>query len=59
MPYSMQLTEQIPNDPLRMGAKSTTTSNHPSTPCRLQKAIIIIITHTARLLGGITESPDN
>ena len=32
MPYNMQLTEQIPNDPLRMGAKSTTTSNHPSTP---------------------------
>ena len=32
MPYSMQLTEQIPNDPPRMGAKSTTTSNHPSTP---------------------------
>ena len=32
MPYSMQLTEQIHNDPPRMGAKSTTTSNHPSTP---------------------------
>ena len=32
MPYSMQLTEQIPNDPPRMGAKSTTTSNHPGTP---------------------------
>ena len=32
MPYSMQLTELIPNDPPRMGAKSTTTSNHPSTP---------------------------
>ena len=32
MPYSMQLTEQIPNDPPRMGAKSTITSNHPSTP---------------------------
>ena len=27
----MQLTEQIPKDPLRMGVKSTTTSNHPST----------------------------
>ena len=25
MPYSMQLTEQIPNDTPRMGAKSTTT----------------------------------
>ena len=32
MPYSMQQTEQIPNDPLRMGAISTTTRNHPSTP---------------------------
>ena len=29
MPYSMQLTEQIPNDTPRMGAKSTTISNHP------------------------------
>ena len=25
MPYSMQLTEQIPNDPPRIGAKNTTT----------------------------------
>ena len=32
MPYSMKLTEQIPNEPPWMGAKSTTTSNHPSTP---------------------------
>ena len=32
MPYNMQQTEQIPNDPLQMGAKITTTSNHPSTP---------------------------
>ena len=32
MPYSIQLTEQIPNDPPQMGAKRTTTSNHPSTP---------------------------
>ena len=31
MPYSMQLTEQILSDPPQMGAKSTTTSNHPST----------------------------
>ena len=38
MPYSMQLTEQIPNDPPRMGAKSTTTSNHPSTPPPLCKS---------------------
>ena len=29
---SIQQTEQIPNDPPRMGAKSTTTSNYPSTP---------------------------
>ena len=34
MQYSMQLTEEIPNDPPQMGAKSTTTSNHPSTPGR-------------------------
>ena len=30
--HSIQQTEQIPNDPPRMGTKSTTTSNHPSTP---------------------------
>ena len=30
--HSIQQTEQIPNDPPQMGAKSTTTSNHPSTP---------------------------
>ena len=30
--HSIQQTKQIPNDPPRMGAKSTTTSNHPSTP---------------------------
>ena len=29
---SIQQTDQIPNDPPQMGAKSTTTSNHPSTP---------------------------
>ena len=29
--YSMQQTEQSPNDPPQMRAKSTTTSNHPST----------------------------
>ena len=36
--HSIQQTKQIPNDPPRMGAKSTTTSNHPSTPpgaCKL------------------------
>ena len=32
IPYSMQLTEQIPNDPPWMGAKSTSSINHPSTP---------------------------
>ena len=32
MPYSMQLTEQIPNDPPGMGAKIITISNHPSRP---------------------------
>ena len=30
--HSIQQMKQIPNDPPRMGAKSTTTSNHPSTP---------------------------
>ena len=30
--YSIQQTGQIPNDPPQKGAKSTTTSNHPSTP---------------------------
>ena len=30
--HSIQQTEQIPNDPPQMGAKSTTTSNHSSTP---------------------------
>ena len=30
--HSIQQTKQIPNDPPQMGAKSTTTSNHPSTP---------------------------
>ena len=29
---SIQQTEQIPNDLPRMWTKSTTTSNHPSTP---------------------------
>ena len=36
LPYNaahiIQQTKQIPNDPPRMGAKSTTTSNHPGTP---------------------------
>ena len=32
MHTTKQQTEQIPNDPSQMGAKSTTTSNHPSTP---------------------------
>ena len=35
--HSIQQTEQIPNDPPRMGAKSTTTSNHPSTPVILKR----------------------
>ena len=30
--HSIQQTQQIPNDPPRMGAKSTTTSHHPSRP---------------------------
>ena len=32
--HSIQQTEQIPNDPPQMGAKSTTTSNQPSTPIK-------------------------
>ena len=36
MPYSMQQTEQIPNDPPRMGTKSTTNRNHHSTPACAQ-----------------------
>ena len=43
MPYSMQPTEQIPNDPPRMGAKSTTTSNHPSTPNALSTEIFLTV----------------
>ena len=39
----MQLTEQIPNDPPRIGAKSTTTSNHPSTPVPLIDEDIITL----------------
>ena len=31
--HSIQQTKQISNDPPKMGAKNTTTSNHPSTPC--------------------------
>ena len=30
--HNIQQTERIPNDPPQMGAKGTTTSNHPSTP---------------------------
>ena len=51
MPYSMQLTEQIPNDPLRMGAKGTTTSNHPSTaadPGFVWRDLQIFNLHTIR-----------
>ena len=41
-PYSMQLTEQIPNDPPRMGARSTTTSNHSSTLCFILKYVSVV-----------------
>ena len=41
LPYnavnSIQQTGQIPNDPPQMGTKSTTTSNHPSTPALKEK----------------------
>ena len=43
MPYSMQLTEQVPNDPPRMGAKSTTTSNHPSTSADRVDALRVLL----------------
>ena len=33
--HNIQQTEQIPNDTPRMGAESTTTNNHPSTPRHL------------------------
>ena len=36
MQYSMQQTEQITNDPTQVGAKNTTTSNHPSTPSSIR-----------------------
>ena len=49
MSYSMQLTEQIPNDPPRMGAQSTTTSNHPSTPLDPVKCCSRIYTHPFKL----------
>ena len=38
----MQLTEQIPNDPPRIGAKSTTTSNQLTTPPPLNVDVKII-----------------
>ena len=34
--HNIQQTQQIPNDPPQMGAKSTTTSNHPSTPAGIR-----------------------
>ena len=40
--HSIKQTKQIPNDTPRMGAKSTTTSNHPSIPIRLQTTAITI-----------------
>ena len=40
MSYSMQQTEQNPNDPLWMGAKRTTNNNnHPSTPSNIERII--------------------
>ena len=39
--HNIQQTEQIPNDPPRMEAKSTTTRNHPSTPSKLGIKLII------------------
>ena len=35
--HSIQQTEQIPSDPARMGAKSTTTSNIPVPPVTSEK----------------------
>ena len=55
MSYSMQQTEQIPNDPSRMGAKSTTNSNHPSTPACAQITLIFqkVVTEIHKILAGI------
>ena len=40
--HSIQQTEQIPNDPPQIGAKSTTTSNHPSTPDAVVVDMVLI-----------------
>ena len=45
--HSIQQTKQIPNDPPRMGAKSTTTSNHPSTVFAVN-TLIVLYTHKRR-----------
>ena len=47
--HSIQQTEQIPNDPPQMGAKSTTTSNHPSTPTLFE--IVCSLLHHKLELG--------
>ena len=41
--HSIQQTEQILNDPPQMGEKSTTTSNHPSTPTLFEFVLYCII----------------
>ena len=41
--HSIQQTKQIPNDPPRMGAKSTTTSNHPSTPVVVVVLVVVVV----------------
>ena len=48
--HSIQQTKQIPNDPPQMGAKSTTTSNHPSTPEKVNKERDIELINTKSLL---------
>ena len=48
--HSIQQTKQIPNDPLRMGTKSTTTSNHPSTPVLDERGRITWASHIRCLL---------
>ena len=53
MPYSMQLTEQIPNDPRRMGAKSTTTSNHPSTPSSVVQYMYYVVQYKYPVVQNI------
>ena len=43
MLYIIQQTERIPNNPPRMGVKSYTASNHPSTPRHIESRITNVL----------------